>query len=62
MEVSNWLVVFYRSTQMNEWVWFECMFGGWGRVCFSQESDVVVNGEGVFVEHRFGLRLNRVLD
>jgi len=40
---------------------FGCLRGG-GGVCFTQESDVVVNGEGVFAEHRFGLRFNRVLD
>jgi len=32
-----------------------------GSARFAKETDVVVIGKGVFVEHRFGLSLNRVL-
>ena len=45
-----------------EWVGFDSTFGGWRGVRFSQESDVGESRERVFVEHRFGLGMNRILD
>jgi len=49
--------VFGKFVCPSKWVRFEFTFCGWWGVGFAEETDVVVFGEGVFVEHRFGWSL-----